>query len=230
MKGLTMRLESLQSQQNISVLQTNATVGNVSDTQVSGSSDTIDKVEIGRGNVSSANTVSTIMNSMEQISKIQVTQKHISTQVNALNKINDTLQRGGSNETANNLLKDVATNFKLIYSNLNDLVRDQSSEKSHTYFDGIVGSIPMKNDDLLKATEESKKNYKEINEALIAKMEDISSYSKQIINKAKEMSGSKLNIDFKQESANFTKESFSQAKNSFIESQSINIDAKRLLF
>jgi response regulator of citrate/malate metabolism len=115
---------------------------------------------------------------MEKIRGIQLAQKTISTQINALSKLSDIIKTNPQNSIiythSNKILEDTAINFKTIADSINEFIQKDTLAQSHTYFDGIIGAIPLDYEDLQKEVDNSKQKYEKVNEHLTEVKKSIS--------------------------------------------------------
>jgi len=176
-----MQLDNLQTQTDLYANSLNivSNLSNVADRYLESKVDKdIDKVEISS---SLHPNITSLIQNIDQISTIQRTHKILQSQINVLDKVETIVeQQGGASEVAQSLLQDVATKFKFIYKDLNKLIEDQSSQESHTFFDGILGSAPEK-EDLSNTLKSAKYYFNKLDNSLLAKEQNLVSKSKLLL-------------------------------------------------
>lgn len=127
----------------------------------------------------------TIKENLNTISLIQQTQKTLDKQMD-LTKQLDTITVSTENiDTKSSEVSEIIDQYnssaQRVYNNLHELMEEQKSDKSHMYFDGVLGSIPMSSEEISNASAEQKEVIKEINNKLEETLTKQSDYSKKMI-------------------------------------------------
>lgn len=177
----------------------------------------------------------TIKGNIENISLIQQTQQQLSEQENLINKLDTVINNSSDINTqsveVNKIFESYNNNGKVIYSNLNELVDDQNSEKSYSYFDGVLGSKPMSFEKINEASTKQRELVANLNNTLEQNLQKEVEYSKKLISQQQEQtlnSSPFKEIDFGKESANFSSNNIHNISSSLVSVQSSTVQKQSI--
>ncbi|MEA3498939.1 MAG: hypothetical protein U9R16_07770 [Campylobacterota bacterium] len=156
---------------------------------------------------------SELKHNIENISILKNLQLTLKNQVKIVNNIDD-IVKSHTIQTIDNSqpeIKNLMNNFNMnstgFIASLNKIIEDQDSDKSHTYFDGILGSKPLSPADILKAVDSQRLIIDSYSDNIKDNLRQTITHSKEIIQdeKVNYQSTTPLkDVNFAKESIDFT--------------------------
>ena len=183
----------------------------------------IDKIELSEfsANAQSSFSSNTISN-MNKISYLQQDQSLVTKQINTLSKISQETTQVLKSPKNGQVLDDIQPEIQSLMTNFNTVSAEMkstqsSSSASRTYFDGIVGAIPLSGEEIYQAVKQQQDRLEQVNQKIDQEINSVVSNTKKEIDSQRKPESK--DIDFEKESVQFNAQSLKEVKGPVIATQ-----------
>lgn len=170
-----------------------------------------------------------VTSGIQQISKLHTLQNETTSQLEMVKNFGQLVSKVATNSIDDyqgdiqSFINTFNTRSQTSTERIEMIIEEKQSEESRTYFDGILGSKPLSQEEILQAVEEQQKRLEFVNKALndeiIKTKQEVQSTFDLEKEKSTSNSTFSSSVDFEQESKTFTKDSFKEFSSAMVETQ-----------
>lgn len=182
-----------------------------------------DKVELNElNNKTQSSFSSNVISSMNKISHLQQEQSNVNSQMDTLSKITQATVQVIESPKAGQVLDDIQPKIQSLMNDFNSVssnmkTSQSSTTASRTYFDGIVGAVPLSGEEIYQAVKQQRERLEQVSKKIEAETKNIVSKTKESIHSEKKPEFK--NLDFGRESAQFNSQSLKTIEGPVIPTQ-----------
>ena len=152
---------------------------------------------------------SNIVGNMNKISNLQQQQSSVTSQLDTLSKITQLTTQVIESPKQGQVLNDIQPEIQSLMNDFNTVSAEMksaqsSSSASRTYFDGVVGAIPLSGEEIYQAVKLQQDRLEQVNHKIEVQVKNIVSETEGSIELEKK---SEFKVDFEKESLEFSGQS-----------------------
>ena len=183
----------------------------------------IDKIELSESSSRAQSSFSSnTISNMNKISDLQQEQLTVTQQVNTLSKITQETTNVIESPKSGQVLDDIQPEIQSLITNFNTVSAEMkstqsSSSASRTYFDGVVGAVPLSGEEIYQAVKQQQDRLEQVSQKINQEINNVVSNTKKDIDSQRKPESK--DIDFEKESAQFNAQSLKEVKGPVIATQ-----------